>query len=184
MTTTGQNYPGHWPVYNYRTGLSVPPFRSRVGGIPARNSKGERLLLFIGIIDILQSYRWASLLCPALPGSLGFDLLAVGARVLCTNVPTSCITISFLFQHWSAFWITLSPEYVWLSFCSFFRLVCVRVCFCVYWLFSYPGWRRSWNTAGKPWSTTGQVSLSLSWVLSCSAPFTSFVVLARHSIYT
>ncbi|XP_046683177.1 phosphatidylinositol 4-phosphate 5-kinase type-1 alpha-like isoform X10 [Homalodisca vitripennis] len=30
----------------------VPP-----GGIPARNAKGERLLLFIGIIDILQSYR-------------------------------------------------------------------------------------------------------------------------------
>lgn len=30
----------------------VPP-----GGIPARNSRGERLLLFIGIIDILQSYR-------------------------------------------------------------------------------------------------------------------------------
>ncbi|XP_074594300.1 phosphatidylinositol 4-phosphate 5-kinase 59B isoform X2 [Brevipalpus obovatus] len=30
----------------------VPP-----GGIPARNSKGERLLLFMGIIDILQSYR-------------------------------------------------------------------------------------------------------------------------------
>ncbi|XP_047523755.1 phosphatidylinositol 4-phosphate 5-kinase type-1 alpha isoform X17 [Pieris napi] len=30
----------------------VPP-----GGIPARNARGERLLLFIGIIDILQSYR-------------------------------------------------------------------------------------------------------------------------------
>ncbi|XP_031346556.1 phosphatidylinositol 4-phosphate 5-kinase type-1 alpha-like isoform X15 [Photinus pyralis] len=30
----------------------VPP-----GGIPARNAKGERLLLFVGIIDILQSYR-------------------------------------------------------------------------------------------------------------------------------
>lgn len=29
----------------------------RPGGIPARNSKGERLLLFMGIIDILQSYR-------------------------------------------------------------------------------------------------------------------------------
>ncbi|KAL3210190.1 hypothetical protein MRX96_037327 [Rhipicephalus microplus] len=27
------------------------------GGIPAKNSKGERLLLFIGVIDILQSYR-------------------------------------------------------------------------------------------------------------------------------
>ncbi|XP_054162486.1 phosphatidylinositol 4-phosphate 5-kinase type-1 alpha-like isoform X2 [Oppia nitens] len=27
------------------------------GGIPARNSKGERLLLYVGIIDILQSYR-------------------------------------------------------------------------------------------------------------------------------
>lgn len=29
----------------------------RMGGIPAMSSKGERLLLFIGIIDILQSYR-------------------------------------------------------------------------------------------------------------------------------
>lgn len=28
-----------------------------MGGIPAVNSKGERLLLFVGIIDILQSYR-------------------------------------------------------------------------------------------------------------------------------
>jgi len=27
------------------------------GGIPARNHKGERLFLFVGIIDILQSYR-------------------------------------------------------------------------------------------------------------------------------
>lgn len=40
--------------------LSHPnaPLRSlRPGGIPARNVKGERLLLFLGIIDILQSYR-------------------------------------------------------------------------------------------------------------------------------
>lgn len=29
----------------------------RMGGIPAVGGKGERLLLFIGIIDILQSYR-------------------------------------------------------------------------------------------------------------------------------
>lgn len=29
----------------------------RMGGIPAVGVKGERLLLFIGIIDILQSYR-------------------------------------------------------------------------------------------------------------------------------
>ncbi|XP_041098915.1 phosphatidylinositol 4-phosphate 5-kinase type-1 alpha-like isoform X1 [Polyodon spathula] len=29
----------------------------QMGGIPARNSKGERLLIYIGIIDILQSYR-------------------------------------------------------------------------------------------------------------------------------
>jgi len=28
------------------------------GGIPARNHKGERLLVFLGIIDILQSYRF------------------------------------------------------------------------------------------------------------------------------
>ncbi|XP_061144526.1 phosphatidylinositol 4-phosphate 5-kinase type-1 alpha-like isoform X1 [Syngnathus typhle] len=29
-----------------------------MGGIPARNGKGERLLIYIGIIDILQSYRF------------------------------------------------------------------------------------------------------------------------------
>jgi hypothetical protein len=34
----------------------MDPFFSP-GGIPARSEKGERLLLFIGIIDILQSYR-------------------------------------------------------------------------------------------------------------------------------
>lgn len=32
-------------------------FFYRTGGIPAQNSKGERLLVYIGIIDILQSYR-------------------------------------------------------------------------------------------------------------------------------
>ena len=34
--------------------------RYRVGGIPAKTVKGERLILFIGIIDILQSYRYGS----------------------------------------------------------------------------------------------------------------------------
>ncbi|RVE67231.1 hypothetical protein OJAV_G00115450 [Oryzias javanicus] len=29
----------------------------KTGGIPARNAKGERLLVYIGVIDILQSYR-------------------------------------------------------------------------------------------------------------------------------
>lgn len=32
-------------------------FDFRPGGIPARNAKGERLLLYAGVIDILQSYR-------------------------------------------------------------------------------------------------------------------------------
>ncbi|KFV62387.1 Phosphatidylinositol 4-phosphate 5-kinase type-1 gamma, partial [Dryobates pubescens] len=31
-----------------------------MGGIPAVNGKGERLLLHVGIIDILQSYRWVA----------------------------------------------------------------------------------------------------------------------------
>ena len=34
----------------------IPDIRMQ-GGIPARNSDGERLLIFVGIIDILQSYR-------------------------------------------------------------------------------------------------------------------------------
>ncbi|XP_046439010.1 phosphatidylinositol 4-phosphate 5-kinase type-1 alpha-like [Daphnia pulex] len=32
---------------------------SRLDGIPARNAKGERLIVFLGIIDILQNYRLA-----------------------------------------------------------------------------------------------------------------------------
>uniref|UniRef100_A0A8C8HXZ4 PIPK domain-containing protein n=1 Tax=Oncorhynchus tshawytscha TaxID=74940 RepID=A0A8C8HXZ4_ONCTS len=32
-----------------------------MGGIPAVNGKGERLLLYIGIIDILQSYRYSQI---------------------------------------------------------------------------------------------------------------------------
>ncbi|KAJ8398519.1 hypothetical protein AAFF_G00427740 [Aldrovandia affinis] len=32
--------------------------QDHLGGIPARNSKGERMLVYIGIIDILQSYRF------------------------------------------------------------------------------------------------------------------------------
>lgn len=35
-----------------------PVSLGRMGGIPAVNGRGERLLLHIGIIDILQSYRW------------------------------------------------------------------------------------------------------------------------------
>ena len=33
------------------------PHLFSVGGIPARSASGDRLLLFIGIIDILQNYR-------------------------------------------------------------------------------------------------------------------------------
>ncbi|XP_061673618.1 phosphatidylinositol 4-phosphate 5-kinase type-1 alpha-like [Syngnathoides biaculeatus] len=39
-----------------------PGSRDSTGGIPARNSKGQRLLVYIGIIDILQSYRFIKLL--------------------------------------------------------------------------------------------------------------------------
>ncbi|KAI5630195.1 phosphatidylinositol-4-phosphate 5-kinase type-1 gamma [Silurus asotus] len=38
-------------------GKATPQYSESTGGVPAHNSKGERLLIFIGIIDILQSYR-------------------------------------------------------------------------------------------------------------------------------
>ncbi|TKR93744.1 hypothetical protein L596_008146 [Steinernema carpocapsae] len=42
-----------WGSLQENEGFNTNP----ADGIPARNSKGENLLLFIGIIDILQSYR-------------------------------------------------------------------------------------------------------------------------------
>ncbi|XP_060760873.1 phosphatidylinositol-4-phosphate 5-kinase, type I, alpha, a [Neoarius graeffei] len=39
-------------------GNAAPQCSESMGGMPAHNSKGERLLIFIGIIDILQSYRF------------------------------------------------------------------------------------------------------------------------------
>ncbi|XP_077453754.1 phosphatidylinositol 4-phosphate 5-kinase type-1 alpha isoform X1 [Stigmatopora argus] len=39
-------------------GKGVLDSEDHMGGIPARNAKGERLLIYIGIIDILQSYRF------------------------------------------------------------------------------------------------------------------------------
>uniref|UniRef100_H3DJM1 Phosphatidylinositol-4-phosphate 5-kinase, type I, alpha, a n=1 Tax=Tetraodon nigroviridis TaxID=99883 RepID=H3DJM1_TETNG len=40
-------------------GMGSMDTEDKTGGIPAQNSKGERLLVYIGIIDILQSYRLA-----------------------------------------------------------------------------------------------------------------------------
>ncbi|CAD5212358.1 unnamed protein product [Bursaphelenchus xylophilus] len=37
--------------------FNAPKPSHETGGVPARNHKGERLLLFLGIIDILQNYR-------------------------------------------------------------------------------------------------------------------------------
>ncbi|XP_033831185.1 phosphatidylinositol 4-phosphate 5-kinase type-1 alpha-like [Periophthalmus magnuspinnatus] len=41
------------------TKMGTMDMEDKTGGIPAKNSKGERLLVYIGIIDILQSYRLA-----------------------------------------------------------------------------------------------------------------------------
>ncbi|EDO41004.1 predicted protein [Nematostella vectensis] len=40
-----------------RTPGETGDYHKMFGSIPARNAKGEKLLLFVGIIDILQSYR-------------------------------------------------------------------------------------------------------------------------------
>jgi 1-phosphatidylinositol-4-phosphate 5-kinase len=68
----------------------VPP-----GGIPARNAKGERLLLFIGVIDILQSYRlkkklehtWKSMIHDGVsPSGVGCSVtVIVGFRTRCRS---------------------------------------------------------------------------------------------------
>lgn len=65
QSTRRTTYRKYYPISPLRVTLKyvsklifLPPiFLFRPGGIPARSEKGERLLLFIGIIDILQSYR-------------------------------------------------------------------------------------------------------------------------------
>lgn len=51
----------HLVKYTHKTiriSFKIHPFAScRTGGIPARTASGQRLLLYVGIIDILQSYH-------------------------------------------------------------------------------------------------------------------------------
>ena len=54
----------------------------RPGGIPARNFRGERLLLYIGIIDILQSYRLAKKLEHAMK-SIIYDAVCLQLWLIC-----------------------------------------------------------------------------------------------------
>ncbi|XP_050993017.1 phosphatidylinositol-4-phosphate 5-kinase, type I, alpha, a isoform X1 [Labeo rohita] len=62
---TQKKAPGQKPLYctaiesiqGETKGKTSPQPYESMGGIPAFNSRGERLLVFIGIIDILQSYR-------------------------------------------------------------------------------------------------------------------------------
>ncbi|CAM4636977.1 hypothetical protein PO909_004356 [Leuciscus waleckii] len=62
---TQKKAPGQKPLYctaiesiqGETKGKTSPQPYESMGGIPAFSSKGERLLVFIGIIDILQSYR-------------------------------------------------------------------------------------------------------------------------------
>lgn len=56
MTTHFIVFDKHQMKFNFNFVISHALYY-RPGGIPARSEKGERLLLFIGIIDILQSYR-------------------------------------------------------------------------------------------------------------------------------
>ena len=51
------NYPSSSLLITAHNPSPLSPSVVRMGGIPAVNGKGERLLLYIGIIDILQSYR-------------------------------------------------------------------------------------------------------------------------------
>jgi len=41
----------------YQKEIFVKKFYFRTGGIPARTATGEKLSLYVGIIDILQSYQ-------------------------------------------------------------------------------------------------------------------------------
>lgn len=80
---------------NLKNDCVVLPYRP--GGIPARNAKGERVLLFIGIIDILQSYRlkkklehtWKSILHDGVRSNWAFQVTTFEWllwKSSCTNI--------------------------------------------------------------------------------------------------
>ena len=58
----------------------------RPGGIPARNAKGERLLLYLGIIDILQSFRLKKRLEHTMKAMVIDGVSAVIIQFLCVCV--------------------------------------------------------------------------------------------------
>lgn len=57
-STCSPRAPAHRPPPVPADADDTPGSVPRMGGIPAVNGRGERLLLHVGIIDILQSYRW------------------------------------------------------------------------------------------------------------------------------
>jgi len=44
-------------IYLQKQRIFIVNYYLRTGGIPARTASGERLSLYVGIIDILQSYQ-------------------------------------------------------------------------------------------------------------------------------
>ncbi|XP_074020482.1 phosphatidylinositol 4-phosphate 5-kinase type-1 alpha [Numenius arquata] len=75
----------------------------QMGGIPARNARGERLLLYIGIIDVLQSYRfvkklehsWKALVHDGVSTNISlFNLFSRNSSVFSNLAPSGCSRIS------------------------------------------------------------------------------------------
>lgn len=69
FTNTCKSEAAHWLYLNKTSSLTEKHLlsshrfcfpRFRMGGIPAKTHKDEKLLIFLGIIDILQSYRYQS----------------------------------------------------------------------------------------------------------------------------
>lgn len=86
------------------------------GGIPARNARGERLLLFLGVIDILQSYRLKKKLEHTWKSMIHDGVSHTCVMCVCTCVHMCVLTYKFLsynqiFSHNSAFFLFVSTSY-------------------------------------------------------------------------
>ena len=107
-------------------------FINRRGGIPAIMQSGEKLVLYIGIIDILQSYRFAK----KLEHTFKSFVIDGVSKILCLIKSPNILMIHNSFYSRTpyqftglVFMLNVSSHFLLIEFSRKYHLVCIFIVF-------------------------------------------------------